>query len=108
MLPPLPDYTQSIKKQGLQLPSNLHSIEVTTVDITSVGAISVLTPCPSLRQFQWRSYAVYRLEEAECRAVGELLASAGSALVDLSLTFDVDSLSSGIRIRHPTLDDASE
>ncbi|KIK55656.1 hypothetical protein GYMLUDRAFT_834180 [Collybiopsis luxurians FD-317 M1] len=103
LLHSLPEFSEPVKKQGLQLPSNLYSIEVTTVDIASVKAISVLCPCPSLRQFSWRSHAFYRLEEVECRAVGELLASAGSSLVNLSLTFDVDSLSNDITIRKPTL-----
>ncbi|GAW07547.1 hypothetical protein LENED_009549 [Lentinula edodes] len=85
---------------NLQLPPNLYCIDITTIDVATLQGISTLTPCRSLRQFHWRSNVFYQMEE-ECRIIGMFLESAGSSLVDLSLTFNVDVLSNNIRIRKP-------
>ncbi|KAJ4490491.1 hypothetical protein J3R30DRAFT_90795 [Lentinula aciculospora] len=92
---------QLAKNPSLQLPNNLRSIDITTLDVATLGALSILNPCPSLRQFRWRSNAFYQLEK-ECYIVGKFLESAGSSLVELSLVFNVDVLSNDIRIRKPT------
>ncbi|KAJ3994554.1 hypothetical protein F5050DRAFT_1835469 [Lentinula boryana] len=86
---------------SLQLPKRLYAIDITTVDQATFQGLSIITPCPSLRQFCWRSNVFYELAE-ECRNVGKFLEAAGSSLVELSLIFNVDMLSNDIRIRQPT------
>ncbi|KAF5366354.1 hypothetical protein D9757_011458 [Collybiopsis confluens] len=103
--PALAEHSRSVtKKPGFQLPPNLHSVQVASLDKAALGAVAALTPCPSLRHFHWRSYEFYHLEETEFCIIGDFIASAGSSLVNLSLTFDVDSLSNDIKVRKPSFD----
>ncbi|KAJ3746291.1 hypothetical protein DFH05DRAFT_930862 [Lentinula detonsa] len=98
-----PSASYSVVKNptSLQLPKRLYAIDITTVDQATFQGLSIITPCPSLRQFCWRSNVFYELED-ECRNVGEFLEATGSSLVELSLIFNVDMLSNDIRIRQPT------
>ncbi|KAJ3872740.1 hypothetical protein F5051DRAFT_146725 [Lentinula edodes] len=98
--PTISEMGQPTNHLNLQLPPNLYCIDITTIDVATLQGISTLTPCRSLRQFHWRSNVFYQMEE-ECRIIGMFLESAGSSLVDLSLTFNVDVLSNNIRIRKP-------
>ncbi|KAF9062025.1 hypothetical protein BDP27DRAFT_1451915 [Rhodocollybia butyracea] len=78
----IPDHE---KNPNLQLPVNLHSIEIATVDAATLTALSFLTPCRRSADSTGRP-------------------SAGSSLVDLTLAFSVDTSSNDIRIRKPSFE----